>query len=275
MEAATRLEHEPKPLQGKVAIVTGGTSGIGAATVARLAALGCSVASVGRDRTRAEAVAGGIPADLPRPIFLERDLADIDQLRDVVKETIARLGLLDILINNAGATGPAAAILDIQEKDWDATYRLNIKAPFMLLQQAARHMVAQGEGGRIVNLSSSSAFRAPGSPAAYATAKAAIGQLTRSAAADLAPHDINVNTVVPGATRTGMTAGMSDEVLQRRPGGTAGKPAGAPLGAGGHSGHDHFSVPTGQPPNHRADHSCQRWGRAVTAAVLVLREHRR
>jgi NAD(P)-dependent dehydrogenase (short-subunit alcohol dehydrogenase family) len=203
-------------LSGQVAVVTGGASGIGRATVFALLRAGAAVAVLDRDEAGANAVAeqgrqaGGAAFALPV------DLADTAQIPAAVARVLQQLGRIDILVNCAGVAGRFQSLLDIDEENWDFVYTVNLKAPLLLMKHVARHMVARGGGGRIVNISSSSAFRARNSPVAYASAKAALVQVTRSAAAELGPHNINVNAVAPGITDTGMTRALGDaETLQR------------------------------------------------------------
>ncbi|HKA53635.1 MAG TPA: SDR family oxidoreductase, partial [Candidatus Binatia bacterium] len=144
------------------------------------------------------------------------DLTDLKAIPAAVARVIEHLGRIDILVNCAGVAGRFQSLLEMDEANWDFVYSVNLKAPMVLMQHVARHMIARGGGGRIVNISSSSAFRARNSPVAYASSKAALVQLTRSAAAELGPHDINVNAVAPGITATGMTRVLGDaEALQR------------------------------------------------------------
>jgi NAD(P)-dependent dehydrogenase (short-subunit alcohol dehydrogenase family) len=107
-------------------------------------------------------------------------------------------------------TGKFQSLLEIDDENWDFVHTVNLKAPMLLMQHVARHMIDRGGGGRIINISSSSAFRARNSPIAYATSKAAIVQLTRCAAAELGPYDINVNAIAPGITATAMTRALGN-----------------------------------------------------------------
>lgn len=203
-------------LSGQVAIVTGGASGIGRATVFSLLQAGAAVAILDRDEAGANAVAeqgrrsGGVTLALPI------DLADTKQIPVAVSRVIQQLGRIDILVNCAGVTGRFQTLLEFDEANWDFVQTVNLKAAMLMMKHVARHMVDRGSGGRIVNISSSSAFRARNSPIAYASSKAALVQLTRSAAAELGPHNINVNAVAPGITATAMTKALGDaEALQR------------------------------------------------------------
>ena len=202
-------------LREQVALVTGGASGIGEATVRALAGAGAAVAVLDRDaegarRVVAEVEQLGLPA-----VAVTIDLADTDSIAGAVETVLSTLGHIDILVNAAAISGDAGDILELSETAWDEVYTVNLKAPMLLIQHVARHMVDRRRGGRIVNISSSSAFRARRSPIAYASSKAALVQLTRCAAAQLARYDINVNAVAPGITETAMTRAMGEDGLQK------------------------------------------------------------
>ena len=203
-------------LSGQAALVTGGASGIGRATVFALLQAGAAVAVLDRDEAGVNAVAEQGRQTGGTAFALQVDLADTGQIPAVVARVIQQLGRIDLLVNCAGVTGRFQSLLEIEEENWDFVHTVNLKAPLLLMKHVARHMIERGGGGRIVNISSSSAFRARNSPIAYASAKAALVQLTRSAAAELGPHNINVNAVAPGITATGMTRVLGDEeALQR------------------------------------------------------------
>ncbi len=203
-------------LSGKTAIVTGGASGIGRATVAALVSAGASVAVLDRDEAGLNAVVEEARKSGGKALAVGIDLADTAKIPDVVDRVIGQFGRIDILVNCAGVTGKFQSLIEIDEKNWDFVQTVNLKAPTLMMKHVAKHMIGQGGGGRIVNVSSSSAFRARNSPIAYASSKAALVQLTRSAAAELGPHEINVNAVAPGITATGMTRALGDaEALQR------------------------------------------------------------
>ena len=203
-------------LSGKVALVTGGASGIGRATVTALLGAGAVVAVLDRDEAGVkEVVEQGLKSG-GRTLAVPFDLTELKRIPDIVASVVQQLGRIDILVNAAGVAGRGQPLLKLEETDWDFIHTTNLKAPMLLMKHVAKHMVDRGGGGRIVNISSSSAFRARQSPAAYASSKAAIVQLTRSAAAELAEHDINVNAVAPGFTITGMTRALgSEETFQR------------------------------------------------------------
>ena len=133
------------------------------------------------------------------------DLAQIASIPDAVAEVLRAHGRIDLLVNAAGISGDEGDILTHSEANWDRVLTINLKAPFRLIQEVGRHMVERGGGGRIVNVTSSSAHRARRSMAPYGAAKAGLAQLTRTAAADLGRHDINVNAVAYGFIETRLT----------------------------------------------------------------------
>jgi NAD(P)-dependent dehydrogenase (short-subunit alcohol dehydrogenase family) len=201
-------------LAGKVAIVTGGASGIGRATARVLVEGGAAVAVLDRDDAGIARVAAEVEKSGGHALAITIDLAQTSLLAGVVEDVIRRLGRIDILVNCAGVAR-FQSLLDSDEATWDLIQTVNLKAPMLMMKHVARHMIDRGGGGRIVNISSSSAFRARNSPIAYACSKAALVQLTRSAAAELGRYDINVNAIAPGITATAMTRMLGDaEALQ-------------------------------------------------------------
>jgi len=203
-------------LAGKVAIVTGGASGIGRATVAALLGVRASVAVIDRDEAGLNAVVEQARKSGGDALAVRLDLADLKAIPGAVAQVVQQRGRIDILVNAAGVAGRFQRLVDIDEENWDLVHTVNLKAPLLLMKYVAKHILERGGGGRIVNISSSSAFRARNSPMAYASSKAALVQLTRCAAAELGSHDINVNAIAPGITATGMTRALGDaEALQR------------------------------------------------------------
>jgi NAD(P)-dependent dehydrogenase (short-subunit alcohol dehydrogenase family) len=176
-------------LDGKVAIVTGAASGIGRATAELLEQNGAQVVGV-------DVTPGGHTA-------IVADLAVVDECARVVDDAVAAHGRVDVLVNAAGISA-GAGLLDTTLDVWERVLAVNLRAPLLLMQHAARHMIRQGDGGRIVNVSSGSAFRALPSTPAYGASKAALLSLTRMGAGELGPHGINVNAVAPGITATPM-----------------------------------------------------------------------
>ena len=197
-------------LDGQVALVTGGASGIGRATVRAVAKERARVAVVDSDAVGAKAATreAGLAGVDAKPFVV--DLADADATNNVVDAVLAEFGRIDILVNSAGLSGAPHNILDFSNEKYELVLSVNLRAPFLLTRAVARHIVERGGGGKIVNVSSSAAFRGEYSPAIYAATKAGINGLTRATAADLGPFDVNVNAVAPGLTNTPMNVGIGD-----------------------------------------------------------------
>ncbi|WP_414158655.1 3-oxoacyl-ACP reductase family protein [Pseudomonas sp. BNK-45] len=189
-------------LSGKVALIQGGSRGIGAAIVERLAAEGASVAfTYVSSASKAQALQDSILAKGGKALAIQADSADAEAIREAVQRTIQAFGGLDILVNNAGVLA-MAPLDEFKLEDFDQTLAINIRSVFIATQEAARHM---GEGGRIINIGSTNAERMPfagGGP--YAMSKAALVGLTKGLARDLGPRGITINNVQPGPVDTDM-----------------------------------------------------------------------
>jgi 3-oxoacyl-[acyl-carrier protein] reductase len=193
-------------LTGKVALVTGASRGIGAATAIRLARAGADVAvGCGRNRAAAEEVAGQITGLGRRAVVIAGDMADPDVPRRVVAETAERLGPADVLVANAG-TGIRMDLDNVDVAAWDHDLAVNLRAPFLLAQAAAPHM-RERRFGRIVLLSSVAAFLGGILSPQYTASKAGLIGLMHNLAAALAPHGITVNAISPGLIATDMLTG--------------------------------------------------------------------
>ncbi|CAM3982613.1 Cyclic-di-GMP-binding biofilm dispersal mediator protein [Pseudomonas reidholzensis] len=192
----------PRNLDGKVALVQGGSRGIGAAIVRRLAEQGAQVAftyvsSAGPAENLAEAInqAGG------KALALRADSADASAVQQAVQTTVDTFGRLDILVNNAGVLA-VAPVAEFDLGDFDRMLAVNVRSVFVASQAAAKHM---GQGGRIINIGSTNAERMPfagGAP--YAMSKSALVGLTKGMARDLGPQGVTVNNVQPGPVDTDM-----------------------------------------------------------------------
>lgn len=187
-------------IEGKVALVTGGSRGIGAAVAVRLAEGGADVAlTYERNTERADGVVDQIKGIGRRALAIQADSADVAAVTAAVDEAVSTFGSLDILVNNAGVflVGP---LEDLGQAELDRTLAVNVRAPFVASQAAARHMT---DGGRIVSIGSNMAERAvfPGFTL-YALSKTALIGLTKGLARDLGPRGITVNLVHPGPTDT-------------------------------------------------------------------------
>jgi 3-oxoacyl-[acyl-carrier protein] reductase len=189
-------------LDGRVALVTGGSRGIGAAIAKRLAADGADVALTYRQAAdRAAEVADAVRASGRRALAIEADCSDPDAVAAAIERTATELGRLDILVNNAGVF-PSGPLEDATLEEVDRTLAVHARAPFVAIQAASRHM---GDGGRIINIGSSFAERVPyPGVSLYAMSKAAVTGLTKGVARDLGERGITVNVVHPGSTDTEM-----------------------------------------------------------------------
>lgn len=213
-------------LEGKVALVTGGTSGIGRASAVLFAREGAKVALTGRRAAEGEAVVAEIAAAGGDAIFIQADLAKIDAIPGIIAQVVSHYGRLDCAFNNAGISG-GGPIETLNEGTWDSIIDTNLKAAFFCLQAEAAQMKQQGGGAIVFNGSVLANIAAPGTTI-YSASKGGIVSLARAAAVELGPFGIRVNSVNPSITRTPMTAGR----IVTNADGTASHPyaAGIPLG---------------------------------------------
>ena len=187
-------------LKGKVAIVTGGGQNIGKGISTRFAQEGAKVVVTQRTTSRAEKLASQLVESGYEAFAVGCDISQRDQVQRMVAATLEQYGRIDILVNNASLTGPPAIAGFLEETDehWTSIIDVNLNGTFICCQEVARQMVKQGDGGRIVNITSVDAFQAEDRAAAYCAAKAAVRMLAKSAALELAPYNITVNCIAPG-----------------------------------------------------------------------------
>jgi 3-oxoacyl-[acyl-carrier protein] reductase len=192
-------------LEGKVAVVTGGSRGIGRAVAERLAADGAAVVLSYRDRAaEADGVVARIVAAGGRALAVRADLASVPDVRSLFAAALDRFGRLDILVNNAGVA-IYRPVAEATEEEFEASFAVNARGTFFALQEAARRIA---DGGRIVNISTGATVSGVPQGALYCGSKAAVEQFTKSLARELGPRGITVNTVSPGFTETGMLASL-------------------------------------------------------------------
>jgi NAD(P)-dependent dehydrogenase (short-subunit alcohol dehydrogenase family) len=188
-------------LAGKIAWITGASSGLGERFSRVLAQAGAVVALSARRVQRLEALAADIAAAGGRAMVLPLDATRVADIGDAAARIAAELGPIDILVNNAGISRQAR-LEDFGEQDYDAVLDTNLKGPFFVAQAAARQMIAARRDGRIVNIGSVASFRTIGQQAPYAMAKAGIAMMTQCMAREWGRHGINTNAICPGYIKT-------------------------------------------------------------------------
>lgn len=198
-------------LAGRVALVTGAGTGIGRAIAIGLAQAGATLIAADIDGDSAAATADMIKQSSGTAYALSADVGDLTAIETMVRETRAMAGRIDVLVNNAGVTR-RAEILDLNEEDWDRIIRVNAKGVFFCMQRVAKDMATEG-GGCIINIASISGRGYAGtSNAIYSASKGAVISMTRTAAQQLGRHNIRINAICPGMTRTP----LFERSMQRR-----------------------------------------------------------
>ncbi len=196
----------------KVALVTGGSRGIGAAIVRRLAKDGFHVVAVARNADKLEAVCAQVKADGGSAEAMVCDLADAQAVAGLIEKAVEKCGRLDVLVNNAGITKDGL-ILRMDDADFDAVINTNLKSAFVAIRGAARPMM-RAKGGRIINISSVSGVAGNAGQANYAASKAGLIGLSKSVAKELAGKNITCNCIAPGFITTDMTDALNDQIKE-------------------------------------------------------------
>jgi 2-deoxy-D-gluconate 3-dehydrogenase len=222
------MEFPNYKLEGRKALVTGGSSGIGQHVALSLADAGCQVLVTGRNQKALEETAAQIQKMGQPAHFLVADLADTKAAAAMARQADRILKGVDILVNNAGLSIPESA-LTATEENWDITLNVNLKAPMFISQQIAPGMIERG-GGKIIMISSAAGFFGLPNHAAYGSSKGGMITLTKVLAVEWARYNVNVNGIAPTATETPMvekTWGTPDRraiILSKIPAGRFGKP---------------------------------------------------
>jgi len=217
----------PFSLKGKTALVTGGNVGLGQGIALALAEAGADIVSVARRESND--TVSRVEALGRRSLSIQADLGSTASIEPALEEAAA-LGPIDILVNNAGVIRRADAV-DFTEADWDAVMDVNLKVLFFLTQAVVRRMIAEGRGGKIINIASMLSFQGGIRVPSYTASKSGVAGLTKLMANEWAKHGINANAIAPGYFATDNTRALQDdpdrnrEILGRIPAGRWGDPA--------------------------------------------------
>ncbi len=220
-----------KELEGKVGLVTGGTSGIGRATALLFAKAGAKVVVAGRREPEGNETVELVRAAGGDGLFVRADVSKASEVEALVQKTVEKFGRLDIAFNNAGIEGVWVPIIRQSEEDWDRTININLKGVWLCLKYEIRQMLKQGGGGAIVNMASVTGLVGSAGAAAYSASKHGVIGLTKSAALETAKSGIRINAVCPAVIETPMgdrlfgAPAVHKYVLSCHPVGRFGRPA--------------------------------------------------
>jgi len=219
------MHHDPDARP--VALVTGAAHGIGKGIAEAFARNGETVVLADINRSAAESIAADLTAELGCPALgLGVDVRDAHSVQAMVDTTLARFGRIDILVNNAGIY-PNTPLLEMAEQEWDAVFDTNVKGMFLVTKAVAAAMVARGQGGRIINISSGAAVSGRIGASHYCSSKAAVNMFTRVIALELGAHGITVNAISPGLIEipgADITPEYANAIISATPAGRIGQP---------------------------------------------------
>jgi NAD(P)-dependent dehydrogenase (short-subunit alcohol dehydrogenase family) len=217
-------------LQNKIALVTGGTTGIGRETAVLFAKHGAKVVISGRREVEGNETIALVRAAGGDGLFIKSDVSKSADVRSLVQKTVEKFGRIDLLFNNAGVEGQWKPITEQTEEDWNSVIDINLKGTWLCLKFVIQHMLKQGTGGAIVNMSSVAGLMGAAGAAIYVASKHGVIGLTRTAALEYATKGIRVNAVCPAVIETAMAdrafgdPEVSKRVLAQHPIGRFGKP---------------------------------------------------
>ena len=198
------MERSSKRLAGRSVVITGPASGIGRAIATAFAEEGADIAAIDGDGAGLQSLVTQIELIGRKCVPVNADLASEADIERAAQLAISELGDIHVIVNNAGIH-LSRSLLDTTDEDWDHIIAVNLRAPLLLTKLVAAHMIDRGVKGRVINITSSTAEAPESNMAAYVTSKGALRTMTRAIAQELAPHQIAVNSVGPGLTRTPMT----------------------------------------------------------------------
>ena len=213
-------------LAGKVAIVTGGSRGIGRSIAVGLAEAGADVVVAARKLEALEESVAAISATGRKGIAIPTNVREMDALQNLIDQTKAQLGRVDILVNNAATNPVFGPVANLDERAWDTVMNTNVRSLFFLSKMARAAMLEHGQGGSIINVSSTGGFRASGGLGAYSVSKAAVIMLTQVCAKEWGKDGIRVNCIAPGLIKTEFSRALWDNEAARQGGANAGAPLG-------------------------------------------------
>ena len=203
-------------LAGKVALVTGGGRGIGYGISMGLARAGADVCVASRKLERCEQAAAEVAELGRRSLALRVDVSDVEEVERMVEDTVQTLGRIDILVNNAGIADYGSTV-EMTDEQWQSVLDVNLTGVFYCSRAVARHMLARGGGGKVINIASMGSYRGWKGGTSYCASKAGVELFTRTLALELAQHDINVNAIAPGLTDTDIQGdSLRDPEARRR-----------------------------------------------------------
>lgn len=193
-------------LAGRVAVVTGGSRGIGEAVARAYVRAGAKVVITGRRLENLEKTAQDISKDGGEVVPIACHMGDLEQIRQLASQVADRFGAIDILVNNAATNPYFGLMIDADERAWEKIMDVNLKGVFFMSQEAAKVMIRGGKGGSIINVASSAAFSPSPMQGIYSISKAGVVALTKAMAKEFVPHRIRVNAIAPGLTNTKFSA---------------------------------------------------------------------